>query len=119
MSIVEKKPGKMEEVKDENGEQQKILYQVFPEISRRVEYKDFKVEVEISLPGVRKEDIILKALPTWFHITGRRGQMEYSANSAWGAEIVPEKTKAKYENGLLQILATIRNPMEDAKKLEL
>ena len=118
MSIVEKKTGEME-VKEKDGIEKKILYQVFPEISRRVKYDEFKVEVEISLPGVRKEDIILKSLPTWFHITGRRGQMEYSANSAWGAEIVPNKTKAKYENGLLQIQATIRNPMEDAKKLEL
>ena len=63
--------------------------------------------------------ISLKVLPTWFNLTGTYGNMEYSANQSWGIEVVPEKTEAKYENGLLRITAKIKDPYEDAVELKL
>jgi HSP20 family molecular chaperone IbpA len=96
-----------------------IYYRVYPDISRRISHEEKTVELEISLPGVHKEDIKLKALPTWFHLEARRGQMEYNANKSWGFEIIPENTTAKYENGLLKIHATIRDPFVDAKEVVL
>ena len=82
------------------------------EISPRinVEENDNEWLISAELPGVAKEDIRLKALNGWFNLSAQRGQMDYAANQNWGKEIVPEKTTAKYNNGLLSITAFIRNP---------
>lgn len=104
----------------ENKEKEtEYTYRVFPDISRRIDYDHNTIEVEVALPGVAKSAITLKALPEIFHIEGKREHMLYSGNYAWGAEVVPEKTTAKYEYGLLRIHAVIRNPMDDAKEVSL
>lgn len=113
MTMVEKKEGEMEEGHKEP------TYRIYPDIYRHVNYAERKVEIEVSLPGVPKEQIDLKALPTWFHLTAKRpdDNVEYSANASFGAEIVPEKTTADYFSGLLKIHAHIRNPLDDAKEI--
>ena len=45
--------------------------------------------------------------------------MQYNANQSFGVEIVPEKTEAKYDHGLLHITAYMRDPLDDAKEIEL
>jgi len=96
-----------------------ILYQIFPDMKRRIDYSQRVVEIEVALPGVQKEQILLKVLPTWFNLIARRGQMQYAANQAFGADVVPEKTNAKYDNGLLTIVAHIRNPLDTATEISL
>ena len=103
----------------ENTQNNEIHYRVYPDIYRRINHEEKTIEMEVSLPGTKKEDIKLKALPTWFHLEANRGKMQYSANQGWGYEIMPENTTAKYENGLLRIHATIRDPLEDAKVVAL
>ena len=116
MALVENKQSKaMEEKKDKENE---IYYRAYPDMRRRINYKDRIVEIEVSLPGAKKEDIKLKALPTWFHLRATRGHMEYNANQAFGREIVPEKTKANYDNGLLKITAYLKDPMADATSVK-
>jgi HSP20 family molecular chaperone IbpA len=118
MALVENKQSEaMEEQKEQKDNE--IYYRAYPDMRRRINYDDKTIRFEVALPGVKKENIVLKALPTWFHLTAKRGHMEYSANQAFGNEVVPEKTTAKYENGLLEIVAHIRNPMDDAKELAL
>jgi len=115
MAVVEKKP----EIMENKTMEQEVMYRVFPDMSRTIKREEKIIEIEVSLPGVKKEDIKLKALPTWFYLTARRGQMEYSANQSFGAEIVPEKTTAKYEHGLLVIKAVIKDPFDDAQEVKL
>ena len=105
--------------KSEPEAETKVLYHVFPDMHRHFNSKDQTIEFEVSLPGVAKEDIRLKALNGWFNLSAQRGQMDYAANQNWGKEIVPEKTTAKYNNGLLSITAFIRNPLDDAKVITL
>ena len=118
MALVE---NKQSEAMQEQAEQKdnEIYYRVYPDMRRRINYKDKTIHFEVSLPGVNKENIEVKALPTWFHLTGSRGHMQYSANQSFGVEIVPEKTEAKYDQGLLHITAHIRDPLDDAKQIEL
>ncbi len=96
-------------------------YKIYPEIYRHINYNEKTVEIEINLPGVKKEDILLKALPDWFHITAKRQDInaEYTANYNFGVEIVPEKTTAEYFNGLLKIHAFITDPLAKAKEVKL
>lgn len=118
MAVVEKKEEELDEVK-EKEEKTAPRYRVYPDIRKFVDYGEQKVEIEIALPGVKKEDISIKALPTWFHLSATRDDgIEYTANTGFGTEIEPEKTTADYNNGLLEIHAYIRNPLDKAKKIK-
>jgi len=101
--------------------EENIIYKIYPDIYRHINYYERAVEIEVSLPGVKKEDIVLKALPNWFHITAKRQDInaEYTANYNFGVETVPEKTTAEYFNGLLKIHATIMDPLEKAKEVKI
>jgi len=110
MAMIEKKKDEIEEKKDV-----KVRYRAYPDISTYVDYDKRQVKVEITLPGVNKERISLKALPSWFYINATRDEIEYTANHSWGAEIVPDKTVANYNNGLLKITAYIKDPLDGAK----
>jgi len=104
-----------EEEKVQTDRKSEVKYRVFPDIYRDIDYDSQTVEIEIALPGVSKGNIELKALPSWFQISASRDEIEYSGNSGWGVDIVPEKTTAEYKEGLLKIHAKIRNPLDDAK----
>lgn len=119
MALVENKDSEVMQKKENNQKDNEVYYRIFPDMKRRIDYDDRIVKFEISLPGVPKQNIQLKALPTWFHLKARRGHMEYSANQSFGVKIVPEKTEAKYENGLLKIIAHLENPMDKATKISL
>ncbi|MHA1734093.1 MAG: Hsp20/alpha crystallin family protein [Promethearchaeota archaeon] len=117
MAMVEKE--KKDAPGDEEGRKEPV-YRVYPDIYRHVDYGKKSVEIEVSLPGVKKEDIVLKALPTWFHLEAKRpdDNVIYSANTGFGCEVVPEKTTADYFSGLLKIHAKIKDPMDDAKVIK-
>lgn len=117
MSIMKTEEKNLQKTDPES--ENKILYNVFPDMHRHFNSKDQTIEFEVSLPGVAKENIKLKALNGWFNLSAARGQLGYAANQNWGNIIIPEKTTAKYENGLLSITAHIRNPLDDAKVIAL
>ncbi|MHA1679616.1 MAG: Hsp20/alpha crystallin family protein [Promethearchaeota archaeon] len=91
----------------------------FPRMYKYIDYKDKKVKVEISIPGVKKEDIELKVRPTWFHLSAVRpaDKREYAANQSFGVEVVPSATQVDYFEGLLKITAKIRDPIDSAKEI--
>jgi len=116
MAVVEKKQEKIEN-KGKSKESQ-VVYQVFPDIYKDIDYTNKKVELEVVLPGIKKESISLKVLPTWFKITAKKDGIEYLANCGFGVEIVPKKTTAEYNQGLLKIHAVVKDPLDDAKEIK-
>ncbi|OLS12150.1 MAG: hypothetical protein RBG13Loki_4216 [Promethearchaeota archaeon CR_4] len=115
MAMVEKAKGEIAE------EGSSAPYKIYPEIYRHINYPDGTVQIEVILLGVKKEDIVVKALPTWLHLSAMRpgDNVEYAADVSFGAEIVPEETTADYKNGLLKIQAKIRDPLRHAKEVPL
>jgi HSP20 family molecular chaperone IbpA len=104
---------------EENNQNQVSKSWVLPEVIRRVNYNENKVELEIALPGVKEDQICLKILPEWFNLTAQRDSYEFRANSGFGAEVIPEKTTADYSNGLLKIHGVIHNRLDDATTVEI
>ncbi|OGP75627.1 MAG: hypothetical protein A2V86_14630 [Deltaproteobacteria bacterium RBG_16_49_23] len=69
-----------------------------------------QLKVEMELPGVEKKDIRLDMRKDSFCVTAPRGQeTEYSGCFMLAHEVIPDKTEAKYESGLLRIFAPIRD----------
>jgi HSP20 family molecular chaperone IbpA len=69
-----------------------------------------RLKIEMELPGVEKKDIKLEMRKDSFCVTATRGEdTEYLGCFMLAHEVVPEKTEAKYESGLLRIFAPIRD----------
>ena len=116
MEVVEKKK---EELKEMDGNKDQIRYRVHPDIYKSINHAEKEVDVEVALPGVKKENIILKALPTWFKLSATRNSVEFAANTSFGIEVIPDKTTAEYSNGLLKIHAVVKDPLDSAVEVEL
>jgi len=110
---------KRENPSKENENEQEDHYWILPEVVKEVDYEHNKVEIEISIPGVKEDQICLKILPEWFNLIAKREKFEYRANSGFGSEVIPEKTTAEYSNGLLKIHLIIHNRLDDAKNIQI
>jgi len=57
MAIVEKQTDTLQnQEEDEN----KVFYRVYPQIYRRINHEEKTIQLEVSLPGVKKDAIKLK-----------------------------------------------------------
>jgi HSP20 family protein len=69
-----------------------------------------RLRIDIELPDVDKKDISLDMRKDSFCVSAPRGEdTDYSGCFMLAHEVMPEKTEAKYESGLLRIFA----PMKD------
>lgn len=68
-----------------------------------------KLRIDVELPGVDKKDISLEMRKDSFCISAPREETQYSGCFRLAHEVMPEKTEAKFESGLLRILAPIKD----------
>lgn len=88
-------------------------YYYIPEYTTWMEDETtFKVEVE--LPGVRKENIKIKAIRDSFELTATRGAIGYELDLELGFEVNPAKIQSHYEEGLLTLTMKLEDPMDQA-----
>jgi HSP20 family protein len=90
---------------------------VAPEICSYVDDEGQSLSVEISIPGVRKEDVNLKLLEDSLYLTAPRDDVEFVSTLAFCCPVVPEKGEAHYENGLLKLTVPFKDEMEDALRV--
>jgi HSP20 family molecular chaperone IbpA len=91
---------------------------VSPDVCSYFDDDDSHLIIEASLPGVKKEDISLKLLEDSLFLSAPRDDIKYVATLAMCCPIVPGKTEAKYENGLLRIRAPFKDAMDGAVEIK-
>ncbi len=87
--------------------------QVRPKYGAWTEGKD-KLIIEVALPGVKKENVNIKALKDFFMLRGVRDNIMYRLDLELNMEIEPDKIVAKYEQGLLRVELKRHDPLQDA-----
>ncbi len=115
-AIEEKKTGVMEEKKSKGDE---TWYQIRPTYYSNFNSDEREFECEIHLPGVKKDDVKLRVLPELFDVKAKREHVLFTLTEYFPCELDVNSIKAKYENGLLQLKAKIRDPLEDAVDIPL
>jgi HSP20 family protein len=73
-----------------------------------------KLNMEIHIPGVKKEDIKLKLMDDTFTLSAPRDDLEYVATGGFCCPIKTTAVNAIYNNGLLKIEAPFKDAMEGA-----
>ena len=92
-------------------------YRIIPRYG--VYSEDGKVILQISLPGVHREDISIKALKDYVSLRAPRGDTLYYLDLDLGVAIEPEKTTTNYAEGLLRAEFQRYNPLDHAYEVKI
>jgi HSP20 family protein len=92
-----------------------IQYRVIPDHFINVDHRSNEWQIEIHMPGVKKEDIKLRVLADLYDLHAKRSEQHYyGVTEYFPFEIAPESVQAKYDNGLLLINGIKKNPFDNA-----
>ena len=73
-----------------------------------------QINLEICVPGVKKENIHLKMLDDSFSLFATRADFDYVAASAFCCPVKSKSAKASYKDGMLKVSVKLKDPMAGA-----
>jgi HSP20 family molecular chaperone IbpA len=92
-----------------------VLAITCPEVSITHDEKDEGLEVTVELPGVSKDKVDLTVSKTGFCVSASREDLRYEGCFQFAHEVDSDRTKAKFENGLLSLDVPFLVPLRGKK----
>ncbi len=87
---------------------------VAPEVCSYVDDDHTRLTIEVSLPGVKRENIRLKMHEDSLSLSAPREDLEYVTTLAFCCPVKHQQAEATYQDGLLRIEVPFKDLMEDA-----
>jgi len=80
---------------------------------------DDEVQVIAEMPGVNKEDIDLNATEKSLEIKAEGENRRYHELVELPCEVIPDSAKARYNNGVLEVIFKKKHPEKKGKKIKI
>ncbi|MHB9034708.1 MAG: Hsp20/alpha crystallin family protein [Anaerolineae bacterium] len=87
---------------------------VAPEVVSYTDDGHCELTIEISLPGLKKEDINLTLHDDSMFLNAPGEDVDYATTLSFCCPVIPGAARASYENGRLKLVVPFRDPLEDA-----
>lgn len=84
-----------------------------------IDEKNNRLHLEISIPGVDKNNIKLRLLDDSFSLSAPRDDFDYVTSGAFCCPVRAADAEAKYENGLLKVGIPFKDAMENAVEVQI
>ncbi len=78
-----------------------------------------RIQLEICLPGVKKQSIQLKVRDDSYSLVAPREDFEYVSAAAFCCPVDSRKAKASYQDGVLKVSIPLKDPMEGARTVKI
>lgn len=80
---------------------------------------DYEVQVIAEMPGVNKDDIELNATETSLEIRAEGENRKYYETVELPVEVEPDSAKARYNNGVLEVILKKKTPKRGGKRIKI